>query len=210
MKGCALAMKSAVRQQSQWGGLVARPTPARNKTPPVPSPPSKLQTPYGRYLDAKVVRLETGKFSPDVVEEMQRAFLDALRSKSLLPDEMQVELAFAFEQVCAGIESELLTPIKRPGGREPPIAKHLQSDAIRYLRWCADGRISDTSPTKTVADAYSVDTRTIRGWLTAWKDKPTPVIFEDYGAKQVAAFMKASGKQYKRFLPRAAHRRIVR
>ena len=205
-----MAKKSAARQQNGWAGLEAQSKPSRNKIPPTSPRTTKQKSPYGRYLDAKVGRLETGEFSPHIAEKMQRAFLDALRSRDPLPDEMRVELAFAFEYVCAGYSPELLTPIKRPGGREPPIAKHLQSNAIQYLRWCDDGRISDVSPTKTVSNAYNVGARTVRSWVRAWAGIPTPELHEDYGAKEVTAFMKVSGKQYKRFLPRAIYKRVMR
>ncbi len=140
--------------------------------------------------------------APEAVAEMQAAMLDALRSGAHLPDEMRVHLALAFEYLCAGVAFDLLTPIKHPGGREPPILKHAQEDGIRYLRWCADGRIADAAPSSTVATAYGVSTATVRNWRTAWADRPTPLLFEDYGAEQVADFMRVSGKAYQRFKPK--------
>lgn len=133
--------------------------------------------------------------------------LDALQSGAHLPDEMRLHLALAFEYICAGVAFDLLTPIKRPGGREPPIAKHAQQDGIRYLRWCADGRIADAAAMSTVATAYQVSTTTIRNWRSAWADRPTPPLFEDYGAEQVIDFMRISGKAYQRFKPKPRAKR---
>ncbi len=187
-------------------------------------PPHKA---YAAYLDAKwclptVLDEETGehRYTPEAIGGMQRAILYALRADGPLPEEIRMDLAFAFEEICAGIFSDLLTPVKRGGGRERPIAKHMQADAIRYLRWVEDGRIQDRSPTKTVAEAYEVGERTVRNWQTAWGDIPTPSINEVLGevadkpgidyeklAYLVTRFMKVSGKQYRRFVPKPEPRR---
>lgn len=76
-----------------------------------------------------------GENSPGAVRLMQRAVLDALRSGTPLPDEMRLHLCLAFEYLCNGVAFDLETPVKQPGGRESPIAKQTQEDAIRYLRW---------------------------------------------------------------------------
>jgi hypothetical protein len=131
---------------------------------------------------------------------MQRAILDALRADGPIPGEIRDHLAFAFEDICAGIESDLLSPVKRGGGRERPIAKHMQAAAIRYLRWVADGRIEDKRATATVAEAYGVTDRTVRGWNKAWRELPTPGLAEEFGADEVARFMRAIGGQYHRFI----------
>lgn len=155
-----------------------------------------------RYLSTDSDPTEGGEYTPVALAGMQRAILDALQSDGPLPDEMRLHLAFAFEYLCAGIAPDLLTPVKRPGGREEPIAKHMQAAAIRYLRWVEEGRIQDSHPTSTVATAYSVATRTVRNWQNAWCDLPTPGIHEEYGADAVTRFMKATGNQYRRFIPK--------
>lgn len=164
---------------------------------------------YADYLDAKCLptrESETGEhcYTPEAIEGMQRAILDALRADGPIPDEIRDHLAFAFEEICAGIESDLLTPVKRGGGRERPIAKRMQAVAIRYLRWVADGRIEDRRPTSTVAEAYGVTDRTVRGWNEAWRALPTPGLAEEFGADAVARFMRATGGQYRRFIPKPA------
>lgn len=161
---------------------------------------------YAAYLDAKFLPTRadelTGehKYSPEAIEGMQRAILDALRADGPLPEEIRTDLAFAFEETCAGIASDLLQPVKRRGGRERPIAKHMQAAAIRYLRWVEDGRINDDKPTSTVADAFGVNARTVRNWKEAWRDSSTPSIDDEFGAEAVAKFMKAIGAQYRRFV----------
>ncbi len=154
---------------------------------------------YRRYVDARCLPTPNGEYTPEALREMQAAMLDALRSGPDLPDEMRLHLALAFEYLCAGVAFDLVTPVKAPGGREPPILKHTQEDGIRFLRWCADGRIVDATPSSTVATAYGVSTATVRNWRKAWQGLPTPPLFEDYGAEQVADFMRISGKAYQRF-----------
>ena len=164
---------------------------------------------YAAYLDAKCLptrESETGepRYTPKAIDGMQRAILDTLRADGPIPDEIRDHLAYAFEDVCAGIESDLLSPVKRGGGRERPIAKRLQAAAIRYLRWVADGRIEDSRPTATVAEAYGVTDRTVRGWNEAWRALPTPELADEFGADAVARFMRATGGQYRRFIPKPA------
>ncbi len=158
---------------------------------------------YRRYVDARCLPTLDGAYAADALQAMQTAILDALRGDGPLPGEMRLHLALAFEYLCAGVSFDLLTPITRPGGREPPIAKHTQQDGIRYLRWCDDGRITDPAPASTVATAYGVSTATVGNWRRAWADRPTPPLFEDYGADQVTDFMRVSGKAYQRFKPKA-------
>lgn len=166
--------------------------------------------PLTRYLDAKLLPTQADEITgehghtAEALAEMQRAILDALRSTEPLDGEMRRDLAFAFEYLCAGIAADLLTPTKRPGGREPPIAKKMQEAAIRYLRWVEDGRIADANPVATVARSYKVEARTVRNWRAQWQGKPAPSLYDDYGPDQVASFMQAVGGQYRRFIPKPA------
>jgi hypothetical protein len=168
--------------------------------------PRSIRKAYHAYLEARLLptsKNETGEhcYTPQAIQEMQQAILSALKAKGTIPKEMRLHLAFAFEEVCSGINSDLLAPVKRGGGRERPIAKHMQADAIRYLRWVENGRITDERPTATVAEAYGVTGRTVRGWKEAWREMPTPRIIEELAtAETVARVMRASGKQYHRFV----------
>jgi hypothetical protein len=175
----------------------------------MPDHGTTIQKAFSAYIDAKMLPTHEGEsgehtYTPDAIKSMQLAILDALRADGPLPGEIRDHLAFAFEEICAGIESDLLTPVKRAGGRERPIAKHMQSGAIRYLRWVEDGLISDKHPTATVAGAYGVTDRTVRGWNKAWRGMPTPEISEEFGAEEVTNFMISIGKQYRRFIIKPA------
>lgn len=140
---------------------------------------------------------------PEAVDEMQAAILDALRTGEPLPLEMQRHLAVAFEYLQAGIAHLLLTPVRRPGGREAPILKHLQIDALRYLRWCEDGRISDSKPLSTVGTAFGVSTKTAGNWSRAWKGAALPPAPAHFGGPEVTEALKTSGAAYHRFRARA-------
>lgn len=167
-----------------------------------PAPPATLG------LDGWIVPpgqpLENGdpEHSPEAVEEMQAAILDALRTGEPLPLEMRHHLAIAFEYLQAGIAHLLLTPVKRAGGREAPILKHLQIDALRYLRWCEDGRISDVRPFSTVGTTFGVSTKTAGNWSRTWKDVTLPPAPAHFGGPEVANALKTSGAAYQRFRAR--------
>ncbi len=165
---------------------------------------------YQRYVNARfeIEQTQLGEYTPGALKEMQAAMLEALQSGAPLPEEMRLHLLFGFEHLCAGVEFDLFTPVKRPGGREPPILKKTQDAAIRYLRWCEDGRIKDLSPNSSVGSAYGVSTRTVANWRKAWGEKPLPSLrpMESYGegdqaaeAARVANHMRINGKQYQRF-----------
>lgn len=161
---------------------------------------------YAAYLDAKCLptvanEREEHRYTPEAIKGMQQAALAALLAEDPIPGEIRNHLAFALKEVCAGFESDLLSPVKRGGGRERPIAKQMQAAAIRYLRWAEDGRIQDTRPTATVAEAYGVTDRTVRNWNNAWRAEPTMELANDeWGADVVAALMQSTGKQYHRFI----------
>ena len=164
---------------------------------------------YRRYVDARArgIAAQGEKYPADVVQAMQEAMRDALNGTAPLPGEMRLHLALAFEYLCVGVEFDLVTPVKKPGGREPPIVKHTQEDGIRYLRWCTDGRIQDSAPGSTVATAYGVSTATVGNWRRAWADRPAPPLFDDDSAEQVIDVMRHSGKAYQRFKPKPKAKR---
>lgn len=194
--------------------MTTRPTSVYPKTPekidlPENLPQDDRMGAYAAYLDAKCLPTrgsETGEhcYTPEAIEGMQRAILNALRADGPIPSEIRDHLAFAFEEICAGIKSDLLSPVKRGGGRERPIAKHMQAAAIRYLRWVEEGRIQDKRPTATVAEAYDVTDSAVRGWKRAWRTLPTPGIADEFGTNEVAKFMRATGRQYRRFIKKPA------
>lgn len=174
-----------------------------------------LTPPKRRYDDAVSLPTPGGVHTPQAIAEMQLAILEALRSGEPLPDEMRLHLTLAFEYLCAGVAFDLITPVKRPGGRQPPIARHLQAAAIRYLRWVEDGRIDDQAPVSTIAAAYGVSTRAVGYWKSQWKGQGTPPVYQPWvdawnkdresawtaGRRRehpVKAFMQASGKHYER------------
>lgn len=165
-----------------------------------------MPTPYEIYLEGKLMPSPQGCDSDVAIEKMQQGIYLALLSKEPLPDEMRLHMAFAFERLCAGITDDLLAPVRRGGGRQDPIAKHMQAAAVRYVRWCEDEKISDPSPRRTVAEAYGVSARTVGNWLSVWESKKTPIA-DWYGATEVARFMVIEGSQYHRFISKPKQQR---
>jgi hypothetical protein len=160
---------------------------------------TKQRSAYGRYLDAIFLPTSEGEYSSEAITEMQHAMLDLLRSEEPMPEEMRRHLSLAFESLCAGVEYDLVTPVRRPGGRVAPILKATQEAGIRYLRWCVKNKIQDTAPTSTVATAYGVGTRAVRYWYKEWGTKATPALRRGLRARHVVSFMEISGKAYQRF-----------
>ncbi|MGX6570425.1 hypothetical protein [Cupriavidus necator] len=163
---------------------------------------SNGESPYAQYLRAKEKRLETGAFSRDIVRTMQQAFARALKSGEPMPEEMLVELRFAFEDLCAGIKPDLFSVIAA-GGAEPPIAKYLQQDGLRYIEWAQDGRIDDPTPVATVAKAYGVTQKTVRKWRQKQQEDGIALpklVFDN--AEHVRRMLKIASGQYKARIPK--------
>lgn len=130
---------------------------------------------------------------------MQLAFLQALLSHEPLPSEMQLMLADAFEHLCAGIALPLLVPPQRKGGpARNVVAQRMIDAAIRYLRWCGDGRIVETDPVAKVCVAFGVSTRTVARWSADWSGRSDPPLAESFGPDSVVKLMKANGRAFRR------------
>lgn len=80
---------------------------------------------------------------------------------------------------------------------QEPRARAAQEAAMRYLRWVADGRISDPDPLATVAKQYEVGQETMRQWQAAWAAVPV-ASSPDYRPDDVVRLMMISGRQYRR------------
>lgn len=79
----------------------------------------------------------------------------------------------------------------------PAIRKTLEA-AIRYLRWVADGKISDDHAVATVAEHYKVREEKVRGWVDAWSGVSLAA-HADYRPDDVIRQMKISGRQFRSF-----------
>lgn len=111
---------------------------------------------------------------------MQHAIFDTLRSGAQLPGDMRHDLVCAFEELVRGLQPALLTAQRGPGRPSHPINKHLRREAVRYLRWVADGRIADANPLAAVARSFGVHKKTVELWLDEWDGvEIQPLVFED-------------------------------
>jgi hypothetical protein len=132
---------------------------------------------------------------------MQRSIFELLATGQPLPDEVRNHLLFAFENLCAGARDEILIPVRSKKGGAPgkPIKQHLQTNAIRYLRWVEAGRITDPNAVKMVAAAYDVTEKTVANWVSDWSERPTPDLHEDFGEDTVRRLMIIAGSRYKQW-----------
>jgi len=77
-----------------------------------------------------------------------------------------------------------------------PLARKSVEAAIRYLRWVADGKITDGNAVATVADQYKVREETVGAWIDAWSGI-TLTSSADYRPDDTIRQMKISGRQYR-------------
>lgn len=133
-----------------------------------------------RYLDAKSLPTPNGQLSISALSTMQNAIFDALRSGAPLSGDMRHDLICAFEELVRGLQPALLTAQRGPGRPSHPINTHLRREAVRYLRWVADGRIADANPLAAVARSFGVHKKTVELWLGEWAGvEIQPMVFEN-------------------------------
>ena len=158
----------------------------------------RKKTAYSRYLDAKAKPTPKGKLSSGSLFDMQKALMDALRSGQPLPIEMQMDLAFSFEELVTGNQPELLTVLRGPGKPDPTLKRYLRKEAIRYLRWVSDGHINDKTPLKTVARSFGVTAKAVEIWIKDFSETEIePLVFE---SPDLAEFEDSDGCLVKRDL----------
>ncbi len=88
------------------------------------------------------------------------------------------------------------TSVPRTNLPENTVARNCIESAIRYLRWVADGKITDANPVASVADQYKVREETVRAWIDAWSGISL-ASHADYRSDDVAHQMKISGRQFR-------------
>jgi len=80
------------------------------------------------------------------------------------------------------------------GGREPgPTERSHLGWGVAYLKAAEDGRINDTRHTKTVADCYGVNVRTVQKWRASI---PPPKGSQKLSGDQIKQEMKLAARAY--------------
>lgn len=183
-----------------------------------------MKTPYRRYLDAifSVVKFtsnttdkgievhtidisEAPKSKGDLEytigarREIQQAFLDILKGNDPIPPEMRGRLAWAFENICAGVEDEIFIPYKRSGPPVTPVGEALKFAAFHYKYACDNNVIIDHNPKQTIAEAYGVNVKTVENWLKKTTVTDFSGISDEFSmAKHIEAMLKINGLHYKK------------
>ena len=97
--------------------------------------------------------------------KVYRTLAGALDSGLPMPDDILYDLARVAGDLKDGLVPPVVEKVRGPGRRTPEFVEGSDiSWAVAYMRACADGRIKDTSPTKTAASKYGVSGGTARGW----------------------------------------------
>lgn len=88
--------------------------------------------------------------------------------------------------------------ISGQGGADTPLIRDAIASAARYIRAARAGMIADTSPVRTVVEAFGAHARTVRRWEKTAKPAPLP----DYGASMptiITTLMRKGGEFYRAF-----------
>ena len=146
---------------------------------------------FERYLEAKVKRLEIKKDAPEIIAEIQSAYLGAIEDHMLwmetkdnappnkvegmpLHPEMAFELKTYFTDVVAGHRNKYFEPVSKGRGKlgRTPTELSCIGNAVRYHHYVKIGKIKDKHPVKTIHELYGggknlVKTHrtTVEGWL---------------------------------------------
>lgn len=142
----------------------------------------------GRFLDGSLKASAAGTVM------MQLAIRDALACSATLPAIIHAHLLFAFEELCAGYQPELLKRQKQ--GHDHPLSGKLREQAIRYLRWAADKKLRDDQPVKTIAAWYGVTEKCVKGWIKEWEGFPTPALDPIFTEETVIHLARFAGDRY--------------
>ena len=87
-------------------------------------------------------------------------------------------------------------------------------DAVLYLLCCKEGLVADRTPTKTVADLFSVDQSTVRRWRgihTSVSTAEIRVAFEDFEDESllesgIRTRLNAAAREYLHLIHTKGHR----
>jgi hypothetical protein len=89
---------------------------------------------------------------------------------------------------------------KRGTKRSSPEIQEAQRAAVRYIRWCKEGRIVDPTPGATVDRCFALSTGTALKWARLHTEIDSMELFIPWDAQGVVSMMHAYGIKYP-FLP---------
>lgn len=102
---------------------------------------------------------------------------DGQTSPTALPPDLAAMLTALFDYLASGQIPEPISAVALGSGRRsasPGERKDIKL-AVAYVAAVKRGDIKDASPIKTVANAYSVDHRTVQGWSHQYSPSTVPL-----------------------------------
>ena len=150
---------------------------------------------YKRFVDAKEMRADYGDL-PTPARQMQEtleiALLAHAKGSESLNREMAYELAVALGQLLDGRNPMLLQNNAKVGNpKKSRETISLIKDAVRYIKVCDAGLLSDPRPRNTVIEAFDVAPSTVSKWMKEFKDASAPNDIEI-----VRTLMEKAGERY--------------
>lgn len=163
---------------------------------------------YDRYLAATGVRGRRGKQGPHLTRQIQRAMMDALREHaaggSTLPEEMAIEIAYAFDDALRGRVPAIFRQAPKGHPRNSAIEASCIACGVQYVRAARLGRIKDRTARKTVLKAFghndgraavasALGDSVLKKWLASWPDDPR---VHTLSPRTIEILMRASGRHW--------------
>lgn len=106
-----------------------------------------------------------------------------------LPPQLVADIARQIQIICGGhIPVWMLHMQKRGAPPIDPRIREWQGIAVAYVKLCKSGSIFDRSPSKTVADAYGIDRKSVQNWVNTLQAEPMH-FFPNAGAEKSRAEM---------------------
>lgn len=170
---------------------------------------------YSRFLDAIKKRPAWGIPSdePEVEREIWESIENALRIytqspnyESPFPHEIAAFVASALSELLSGglpISWRVLAQARIGAPKASSSEQGCKRVAMLYRRACEVGLIPDRSPSKTIADAYGVGTRTVRDWRRLFYDEHLnpgaiqPDKDEETNTRLIVSMMQSSAREYR-------------
>jgi hypothetical protein len=169
-------------------------------------------TPQKRFAQAVVENAHDPDphLNPSTAKKLQAALRDALyeqlHGQPALTNEMVHVLWSAFDDLCEGVENDLLRPYgrKRGGQGKPPFLISCIAAAVAYILAARQGRIDDQSPIKTVLEVFGdskisgLHRRTLERWVKDYGKDEIEWASQHEDPTKLTSLMNDAGKKYAR------------
>lgn len=133
-----------------------------------------------------------------VISEFGESLLPATPPE--IPTQMLMDIWHLVATAVTGKTPKVISVLKHKGTPgAPPLERQAIRQACLYVAACKAGIISNSAHTKTVAEAYGVNTETVRGWVKRFPVDASK-FHPDWGAQRetiITNRMNRAGARYK-------------